>query len=120
MEIITCEDFLEIDKQSKCLIGPELARVFYACAKLATIQSNIYSGPRLAVKEKACYAVEAFCEDLGDKIAPFLQPLTERLGALLQVGSRQTQGRCASAIASVALAAHIAADGFEKEPSTWR
>ena len=48
------EQLLVEQDPTKCLIGPELARVFYACAKLATIQSNIYSGPRLAVKEKAC------------------------------------------------------------------
>ena len=39
---------------SKCLIGPELVRVFYACAKLATIQSNIYYAPRKAMNEMAC------------------------------------------------------------------
>ena len=38
----------------KCLIGPELVRVFYACAKLAAIQSNIYSAPILAMNEMAC------------------------------------------------------------------
>ena len=36
---------------SKCLIGPELVRVFYACAKLATKQSNIYSASSIAMIE---------------------------------------------------------------------
>ena len=27
------------------------------------------------VKEKSCYALEAFCEHLGEDIVPFLQPL---------------------------------------------
>ena len=86
------------------------------------------------VKEKSCYALEAFCEHLGEDIVPFLQvhtcthyllwptyyglathhslftlpflqPLLARLSELLQHGSRKTQEMCVSAIASVAMAA---------------
>ena len=53
------------------------------------------------VKEKSCYALEAFCENLGDDIVPFLEPLLSRLSELLKVGSRKTQEMCVSAIASV-------------------
>ena len=45
------------------------------------------------VKEKSCYALEAFCEHLGEDIVPFLQPLLARLSDLLQHGSRKTQVR---------------------------
>ena len=38
---------------TKCLNGPELVRVFYACTKLATIQSNTYYAPRNAMNEMA-------------------------------------------------------------------
>ena len=48
------EHLLVEQDPSKCLIGPELVRVFYACAKLAAIQSNIYSAPILAMNEMAC------------------------------------------------------------------
>ena len=56
------------------------------------------------VKEKSCYALEAFCENLGDDIVPFLEPLLSRLSELLKVGSRKTQEMCVSAIASVVAA----------------
>ena len=39
------------------------------------------------VKEKSCYALESFCENLGPDIVPFLQPLLERLTNLLQTVS---------------------------------
>ena len=57
------------------------------------------------VKLKSCYALEAFCENLGDDILPFLQPLLERLTQLLQNSGHETQQSAISAIASVALAA---------------
>ena len=43
-----------VEDPTKCLIGPELVRVFYACAKLATIQSNTYYAPRKAMNEMVC------------------------------------------------------------------
>ena len=48
------EQLLVEQDPTKCLIGPELVRVFYACAKLATIQSNTYYAPRKAMNEMAC------------------------------------------------------------------
>ena len=57
------------------------------------------------VKEKSCYALEAFCENLGDDILPFLEPLLEKLTQLLQNSSSDTQQMAISALASVALAA---------------
>ena len=47
------EQLLVEQDPTKCLIGPELVRVFYACAKLATIQSNTYYAPRKAMNEMA-------------------------------------------------------------------
>ena len=57
------------------------------------------------VKEKSCYALEAFCENMGDDILPFLAPLVTRLTELLRCSSRRTQEMSVSAIASVAMAA---------------
>ena len=48
------EQLLVEQDPTKCLIGPKLVRVFYACAKLATIQSNTYYAPRKAMNEMAC------------------------------------------------------------------
>ena len=61
------------------------------------------------VKEKSCYALESFCENLGDDIVPFLEPLLSRLSELLKAGSRKTQEMCVSAIASVCAAGWKAA-----------
>ena len=47
------EQLLVEQDPTKCLIGPELVRVFYACAKLATIQSNTYYAPRKEINELA-------------------------------------------------------------------
>ena len=56
------------------------------------------------VQAKCCFALETFCENLGDEIVPFLEPLMARLCALLRAAPRDTQEICVSAIASVALA----------------
>ena len=51
------EQLLVEQDPTKSLIGPELVRVFYACAKLTAIQSNIYSATKLAMKEMACSVI---------------------------------------------------------------
>ncbi len=59
-----------------------------------------------SVKEKSCYALEAFCENVqGDDMIPFLQPLVTRLTEMLQSSGRKVQEMCLSALASVAMAA---------------
>ena len=73
---------LAIGMFAQCLHPEILGHVEMVLPNL--LQAVAHDGSE-AVKEKACYAIEAFCEDLGDKVAPFLLPLTERLGALLQV-----------------------------------
>ena len=57
------------------------------------------------VKERSCYALEAFCEHLDEKILPFLAPLLERLTHLMQNSRRETQMMAITALASVAMAA---------------
>ena len=47
------EQLLVEQDPTKCLIGRELVRVFYACAKLATIQSHTYYAPRNAMNGMA-------------------------------------------------------------------
>ena len=54
------EQLLVEQDPTKCLIGPELVRVFYACAKLATIQSNIYFAPRKAMNKMACWGSQGY------------------------------------------------------------
>ena len=49
------EHLLVEQDPSKCLIGPELVRVFDACAKLAMKQSNIYSASSIAMIEMTCH-----------------------------------------------------------------
>ena len=56
------------------------------------LDSQVLNDATEKVKEKSCYALEAFCENLGDDILPFLQPLLERLTGLLQ--------QCAAATAA--------------------
>ena len=47
------EQLLVEKDPTKCLIGPEMVRVFYACAKLATIQSHTSYAPRNAMNGMA-------------------------------------------------------------------
>nr|TKR97801.1 importin beta-2 subunit family protein [Populus alba] len=60
------------------------------------------------VKEKSYYALAAFCEDMGEEILPFLDPLMQKLLAALQNSPRNLQETCMSAIGSVASAAEQA------------
>lgn len=58
------------------------------------------------VKEKSCGALEAFCEELGSEILPYLEPLLAKLLHLLQNSKdRETQETALSAISSTANAA---------------
>ena len=59
------------------------------------------------VRERACYALEAFCDELGDKIVAYLPHLMPRLIELVghDGGKQHVRERSASAIASVAMAA---------------
>ena len=63
------------------------------------------------VKEKSCYALEAFCENLGDDILPFLPPLLERLTALLQRVVLPVGKGCRCIAAEMAAAAFLAEMG---------
>ncbi|KAF9608378.1 hypothetical protein IFM89_009744 [Coptis chinensis] len=60
------------------------------------------------VKEKSYYALAAFCDNMGEEILPFLDPLMGRLLTALQNSSRNLQETCMSAIGSVATAAEQA------------
>lgn len=71
------------------------------------------SDARGDVQQRACYAIESFCEHLGAAILPFLSPLLDRLTSLLrQAPARATQERCVSAIAAVAVAAQASFSPF--------
>jgi len=64
----------------------------------------VLADARGEVQQRACYAIEAFCEHLGSDMLPFLAPLLHRLTTLLQQSQeRQTQERAVSAIAAVAV-----------------
>ena len=44
-----------------------------------------------SVQEKSYYALAAFCEDMGEEILPFLDPLMGKLLAALQNSPRNLQ-----------------------------
>lgn len=46
------------------------------------------------MQEKSYYALAAFCENMGEEILPFLDPLMGRLLAALQNSSRVLQETC--------------------------
>jgi len=46
------------------------------------------------VQEKSYYALAAFCENMGEEILPFLDPLMGRLLAALQNSSRILKETC--------------------------
>ncbi|KAF9594483.1 hypothetical protein IFM89_031601 [Coptis chinensis] len=58
--------------------------------------------------EKSYYALAAFCDNMGEEILPFLDPLMGRLLTALQNSSRNLQETCMSTIGSVATAAEQA------------
>ena len=45
----------------------------------------------IALATHCRYALEAFCENLGDEIVPYMDPLMEKLLLLLRTANRQTQ-----------------------------
>jgi len=45
-------------------------------------------------QEKSYYALAAFCEDMGEEILPYLDPLMGRLVAALQSSPRNLQETC--------------------------
>ena len=47
-----------------------------------------------SVQEKSYYALAAFCEDMGEEILPFLDPLMGKLLAALQNSPRNLQETC--------------------------
>ncbi len=57
------------------------------------------------MRAKACFAIEAFCEHLGEDIRQYTEPLVYQLGLMLQHSERHTRERCVSALGSVATAA---------------
>ena len=61
--------------------------------------------PTQEVRLGSCYAIEAFCENLGEEILPYLQPLMEKLIDLLRNGDKEIQQLAISAISSTAVAA---------------
>ena len=69
--------------------------------------SQVLADGNETVRERACYALEAFCDELGDKIVGYLPHLMPRLVELVahEGGKQHIRERCASAIASVAMAA---------------
>ncbi|ONL96245.1 ARM repeat superfamily protein [Zea mays] len=71
-------------------------------------QEQMVRDPSDEVKEKSYYALAAFCEDMGEDILPYLEPLICRLVMSLQSSPRNLQETCMSAIGSVAAAAEQA------------
>lgn len=46
------------------------------------------------LQEKSYYALAAFCENMGEEIRPYLDPLMMRLLEALQTNSRKLQEMC--------------------------
>lgn len=47
-----------------------------------------------SAQEKSYYALAAFCEDMGEEILPYLDPLMGKLLASLQNSPRNLQETC--------------------------
>src|SRR5262249_25958567 len=61
---------------------------------------NMLNDPTEKVRMGSCYALEAFCEYLGDEIIPYLEPLMTKMVQLLQVNNKEIQELAISAISS--------------------
>lgn len=48
----------------------------------------------LLMQEKSYYALAAFCENMGEEILPFLDPLMGKLLGALQNSARNLQETC--------------------------
>lgn len=48
----------------------------------------------MSVQEKSYYALAAFCENMGEEILPFLDPLMVKLLGALQSSTRKLQETC--------------------------
>lgn len=46
------------------------------------------------LQEKSYYALAAFCENMGEEILPFLDPLMSKLLSALQTSPRNLQETC--------------------------
>lgn len=64
--------------------------------------------PTDEVRETSCCALEAFCENLGQEIVPYLEPLLTKLLDLLKNGKPDVRTLALSAISSTANAASTA------------
>ncbi|KCV71197.1 hypothetical protein H696_02149 [Fonticula alba] len=56
-------------------------------------------------REKVCLCLDAICEIIGDGVLPYLEPLFQRIGALLTTTSRPVQQSLLGIISSLAFAA---------------
>jgi hypothetical protein len=68
--------------------------------------------PTTKVRMGSCYAIEAFCENLGTEILPYVDTLMTKLIELLRSGERDVQEIALSAISSTCAAAEKAITPF--------
>jgi hypothetical protein len=61
--------------------------------------------PMESVVLRCCYALEAFCESMGDKIVPYLATFMECMGEVMRTKGIETQEVAISAISSATVAA---------------
>lgn len=63
------------------------------------------TAPVEQVQIKCLYALNCFCDQLGDDIIPYLEPMMQQLSHMLQTGNQQIKENTVLAIAAAAVAA---------------
>ncbi|KAG4399185.1 hypothetical protein GLYMA_08G187000v4 [Glycine max] len=89
-------------------LAPDRAAAEVIDTMALNIPKHVFQPVFEFASEKSYYALAAFCENMGEDILPFLDPLMKRLLTALQNSSRVLQETCMSAIGSIASAAEQA------------
>lgn len=118
---------------SKALADPEMLVREHACLALAEFsqwlqpQMSSYSAEVLPllfeslgapvedVQIKCLYALNCFCDQLGDDIIPYLDPMMRQLSHMLQTGNQQIREHTVLAIAAAAVAAGKAFEPYLRD-----
>lgn len=106
-----CADNLqpEIIDYHTTIVPALLQGVIYVCHSMyACSTTEVTLGlmdPVESVVYRCCYALEAFCESMGDKIIPYLPVFMERMGDVMRTKGIETQEVAVSAISSASVAA---------------
>lgn len=103
-----CADNLqpEIIEYSNVVVPALLQGVVYSMHYTNVVITLVgLRDPMESVVLRCCYALEAFCESMGDKIVPYLAAFMEHMGEVMRTKGIETQEVAVSAISSATVAA---------------